>query len=197
MDFRQTEPGNGGTVARTPLRNGIGPNFRTHNLVQDSRELIFKPSLPVKLIVAVFVVLGVIGVSAGLATVVGEGDPFAGWIMIAVSMLSVWVGMRLYKVSNAPRGLNLRNGTILLPTLLFFSKSNNPETMLFADAEALQIVEKRFWSEEISYSCYELNVVTKSGARYHLVEQADREQIVKDAQTLGRHISCDVLFEEV
>jgi len=198
MNLEQIAPADTCSTLRTPLRRGMGASFRTHQLVQETpAELLFKPSIMLKLFAAVFVGLGVLGVPAGGATIFVAGEPFIGLIVLLSGVGSVWAGIRLYQVFNAPRGLNLRNNTVLLPTMEFFSKSNNPETLLFTDTKALQIVEKRIRSDRHNYNCYELNIVTNTGERYNLVDHADKKQMISDAKKLARYLSCDVIVEEL
>jgi len=198
----QTDSSSGkipGGFPSTPLREKEGTISRIYELVQPSHgKLYFQPTLRRKynlgstvIWVAFFTLVSLFFFTAYQAH--KEAAVFAFFaILYAIFMILN------YRFIFDSRGLDLEEQKVVLPTRQFLSlKAIQPLSVKFSEVEALQIVEKYVFGGTNAVHCYELNVVTSGGQRYYLVCNSDKSQMISDAQKIARHISCDLVIEEL
>lgn len=182
----------------SPLKGG-GTNFKTHTLVSEFNRLQYKASNGAILFGSVFSILG-----AGIPAFMIYGNIQSGapildgtnLFSLVFGIVFLLVGFFILKRFTTPitfdKNLGLYWRGKKEPARYYAGSNTSDKIVKLADVHALQIVAERVKGDNRSYFSFELNLVTKSGRRFNIIDHGDRYAIQKDARLISEFLEVPV-----
>lgn len=179
-----------------PLFPDQGPTFVTFELVERSRgTLEYLPTKKSLTFRAIFTGLGLLACLVGSVMFILSRDLIA-LVGLPAGLVFFVIGSQLTTIANATRTFDAVRRIVTLPSHL--EKNGSPHrSFSFDEIDHLQIVEKLLdGGEDRDYSCYELNVVLKAGARVLIVQHSDKAVIIADGERLAALVGCALQIQD-
>lgn len=184
------------TIDWSPLRGG-GTNFRTHTLVKDIYRMQYKASKGALLFGSIFALFG-----AGIPGWILYENYQQGYdllftenlIILGFGALFLGVGIYLIKRFSTPITFDKHIGFFWKgkkePEM--YGRNNPKESVRLSDIHALQIIRERVKGDNKSYFSYEINIVTKDGKRFSVIDHGNQKTIYEDVQSLSEFLNVPV-----
>ena len=186
------------SIRWTPIKSG-GSNFRTHKYYsQGANQAGFKATLGAKLFSGIFMVAG-LGIATGVPyRIYLSGDPLIAvetLVIILFGLIFFGAGLFMFRSYSKPVIFDKMVG-------YFWKGWKKPEryksnqtvkgSIKISDIHALQLVSEYIRGDKKSYYSYELNIVTRDGQRYNVIDHGDRSDMLADADKLSDFLGVPV-----
>lgn len=186
------------SIQWTPIKGG-GSNFRTHKFYKKGPNQVgFKATIGAKLFSGIFMLVG-IGVSVGISrSQLQNGTPLLDVEMlfpVIFGLIFFGAGLYMFRSFGKPIVFDKIAGIYWKgwKTPERYSGSQRPENAVRLDEiHALQIISEYIRGDKRSYYSYELNLVTKDGNRYNVVDHGSRSRLINDANQLSEFLGKPV-----
>jgi len=190
-------------TAWTPAKVG-GASFQTYKLVGSGpNRFEFKPTLGAKIFYLFFLFLGLAVLLGFVFRVIFYQDsvwgplimvPFIGLVFTALGIFLLYVGLQ-------PRTFDKTIGQYWQgkqppspyanPAQQKSSNKASTSTPL-SQVHALQIVDEYIRTKNNAYMSYEINLVLKDASRVNVLDHANKEKILEDAETLANFLNVKI-----
>ena len=173
-----------------------GANFRTHRLKTISPvRAEFRLTFGATVFCWIFVVIGLVALGAGVATLVGtlsNGPPW--WFILPFGLVFAGVGGGLWWAMAPPRVFDMQD--------LWYWRGKRPADRAAVErcdnaapldlVHAIQIVHERVRDSDSSYTSYEINLVLHDAKRVTVVDHGSLKHIRRDAEQIAELIGVPV-----
>lgn len=168
----------GSTVSWDPCANG-GSNFRSERYVKTRFGYKVDSTFFVKIFAWAFLLIGIAWTGFSFFKAIKQGKEIGvmeiGHLFFTSGGMFIIVGVGLIFMFGAK-------------VFIFKSKRIvvvDGEKLPFNQIYALQVLQKIVYSKH-SYPCYEVNLVTKTGERYNLLNHGDKDYILSDMAKISQ-----------
>lgn len=182
-------------VDQYPLR-GIGNNSKTHETIRDKAfEYVFVPlkSAYVPALILLFFASFPTALFVALLFIGEPGLPlFVYAIPLLFSVVLLGLTYMMWKNIGGLKTISITEGLYWQGKTRPNIKEVDKSWVLLDEVQSIQIIEKPIYRKQHQTSSFEFNLVLESGQRINVVDHADGEGIMSDANEIAEHLRIPV-----